>query len=87
MKNFRFKEALVKFLANHWVDDSFATILENKKKYMIVEEQCFSYCSARNFVVKTEETELACKHEEAKTRIVFHISTRKFQNVGKNSKH
>lgn len=38
LKNFRFKEALVKFLANHWGDDSFATILGNKKIYMTVGE-------------------------------------------------
>lgn len=74
LKNFRFKEALVKFLANHWIDDSFATVLGNKKNYITVGEQCFSYCSAANCVVQTEETELACQHEEADTRIVFHIS-------------
>ncbi|VVC93252.1 unnamed protein product [Leptidea sinapis] len=76
LKNFRFKEVFVKFLASHWVDDSFAPILGNKKIY-----QCFSYCSVGNFVVKPEETELACKHEEADTRIVFHIS-----KVPENSK-
>lgn len=74
LKNFRFKEALVKFLANHWIDDSFATTLGNKKIYITVGEQCFSYCSVANCVVQTEETELACQHEEADTRIVFHIS-------------
>lgn len=81
LKNFRFKEVFVKFLASHWVDDSFAPILGNKKNYVTVGEQCFSYCSAGNLVVKTEETELACKHEEADTRIVFHIS-----KVPENSK-
>lgn len=74
LKNFRFKEALVKFLANHWADDSFATVLGNTKIYITVREQCFSYCSAANLAVHTEETEFECQHEEADTRIVFHIS-------------
>ncbi|CAB3249495.1 unnamed protein product [Arctia plantaginis] len=81
LKNSRFKEALVKFLANHWTNNSFATILGNKKIYITVGEKCFSYSSAENLVVKTEENELACKHEEADTRIVFHIS-----KVPENSK-
>jgi len=74
LKNFRFKEALVKFLSNHWENNSLASILGKKKIFITVGEQCFSYCSVGNLVVKNEEIELACKHEEADTRIVYHVN-------------
>lgn len=74
LKNYRFKEALVKFLADHWSDNSFAAILKNKKVFITVDELCFSFSSVGNIVLKNEEPELACLHEEADTRIIFHIS-------------
>ena len=55
LKNYHFKEALVKFLADHWGDDSFASILKNKKVFITVGELCFSYCSVGNRVVKKEK--------------------------------
>lgn len=38
LKNFRFKEALVQFLANQWDDNSFVSVLGNKNFFITVGE-------------------------------------------------
>ncbi|KAL3268432.1 hypothetical protein HHI36_007543 [Cryptolaemus montrouzieri] len=40
-KNFCFKEALVKFLAHHWDNDSFTSILKDKKILLLLERNVF----------------------------------------------
>lgn len=73
LKNFRFKQALVEILSDHWENDYFSTILQNKKVFITVGEKCFSYYAEGNRVIKTEEKDLECQHEEADTRIIFHM--------------
>lgn len=41
LKNFRFKEALVIFLSNHWEDNSCASILGNKFFLLLLENNVF----------------------------------------------
>lgn len=74
LKNYRFKEALVKFLAEHWESNHIASILKDKKVLLTVENQCFSFKSVGDEVIKVEEDVFSCEHEEADTRIMFHIS-------------
>ena len=74
LKNRHFKEALINFLASYWENDFNSTILLDKRVFITVEEQCFSYNSDGNRIIKTEETDFNCQHEEADTRIMFHIS-------------
>lgn len=74
LKNKKFKEALVQFLANDWQKDSMACILANKKIFITVEEKCFSFVSNNHSVKKVEEPDFACYHEEADTRLIYHIS-------------
>ncbi|KAH9637765.1 hypothetical protein HF086_007794 [Spodoptera exigua] len=77
LKNYRFKEALVQFLADYWENDRLATIIQNKKIFLTVDHQCYSYEVQENSVKKTEETNYECHHEEADTRIIFHASKAK----------
>lgn len=42
--------------------------------YLTVEDKCFSFQNLNSRVLKTEETEFECAHEEADTRIIFHLS-------------
>ncbi|CAH2109151.1 unnamed protein product [Euphydryas editha] len=74
LKNFHFKEALVKFLADFWENDYFSLTLLNKVVFITVGEECFSYRVEGDHVIKTKETNLSCQHEEADTRIMYHIS-------------
>lgn len=39
-----------------------------------MEERCFSFTSVSDRVLKIEETEFECNHEEADTRLIFHMS-------------
>lgn len=48
LKNYRFKEELVRFLAEHWTDPSLAEIYGNKKVYLTVDKQCFCFYSVHN---------------------------------------
>lgn len=75
LKNYRFKEELVRFLAEHWADPSLAEIYGNKKVYLTVDKQCFRFYSVNNTVFKQELLSLQCSHEEADTRIAFHIAS------------
>ncbi|XP_053595581.1 uncharacterized protein LOC103568398 isoform X1 [Microplitis demolitor] len=74
LKNFRFKEALVHFLSNYWENDNLATIIQNKKVFLTVEKNCYSYQTQHNRVIKTEEIGYLCDYEEADTRMIFHAS-------------
>lgn len=72
LKNYRFKEALVKFLADYWENNHLFQIIKNKKVFLTVEHLCYSYQVQDNGIKKIEEVDYICYHEEADTRIVFH---------------
>ncbi|CAG9771569.1 unnamed protein product [Ceutorhynchus assimilis] len=74
LENYRFKEVLIKFLANYWESDHLAPIIRTKIFFITVETQCYSYQSIEKHVVRTEEIDYECYHEEADTRIMLHIS-------------
>lgn len=73
LKNYHFKNVIVKFLSDYWENDCLITVLGNKQVFITVEEKCFSYCVSNNHVIKSEEAHLLCHHEEADTRIMFLI--------------
>lgn len=65
---------MVEFLANYWENDHLVSIIQTKKIFITVGTLCYSYESRGKHVVKTEEIDYECYHEEADTRIMFHIS-------------
>ncbi|XP_049318490.1 uncharacterized protein LOC125780337 isoform X2 [Bactrocera dorsalis] len=72
LKNYCFKTALVHFLAEYWENQNFVTIVGNKKIFLTVDHQCFSYEVQQNSIKKSEEVDYLCHHEEADTRMIFH---------------
>ncbi|XP_018358131.1 PREDICTED: uncharacterized protein LOC108757918 isoform X2 [Trachymyrmex cornetzi] len=71
LKNIKFKEALVKFLIDHWADQEMATIIGNKTIYLS-HDLCYVYSVTDNKVTRNIDHELSCPdHEEADTKIVF----------------
>lgn len=74
LRNKKFKEALISFLGKHWENSDMAFLIGDKKIYLTVGINCYSYIAVENKVIKTEESQLQCTHEEADTRIIFHIS-------------
>lgn len=81
LKNIKFKEALVAFLTEYWCNNSVASFLHNKKVYITNKDQCFSYQIVNDSIIKTVEQDFACNHEEADTRIIYHLS--KLENNSK----
>ena len=73
LRNKKFKKAVILFLSKFWADDSKVGILGSKKVFLTLEEKCFSYQVQRGCVIITEGTKLQCFHEEADTRMIFHI--------------
>ncbi|KAH9635594.1 hypothetical protein HF086_012263 [Spodoptera exigua] len=55
LKNYRFKEALVQFLADYWENDRLTTIIQNKKIFLTVDHQCYSYEVQENSVKKLKK--------------------------------
>lgn len=74
LQNIKFKEALVVFLVQNWHNDALVPILKEKMVYVTCEEKCFSFRCDNNRMVKLEEENFECHHEEADTRITFHLN-------------
>ena len=51
-----------------------ASILNEKKVFLTVQERRLSFRSVDNAVISSEEKSYTCFHEEADTRIIYHIS-------------
>ena len=73
LKNIPFKEALVNFFIDHWDSEDMVPFIGNKNIYLSF-NKCYSYKVLDNKVIKTIEESLSCEeHEEADSRIIYHI--------------
>ena len=72
-RNEQFKTSLIRFLYREWNNNKYASILGNKILYVGVETRCFKYVRKDHNVEVSEVLDLACKHQEADTRIMWHI--------------
>ena len=70
-----FKSALIKFLISSWKNDSYSSMFEGKVLYANVEDTCYSFRSVLDKVVRKEELTLYSTHEEADSRMFFHVSS------------
>ncbi|CAH1100296.1 unnamed protein product [Psylliodes chrysocephalus] len=71
LKNIKFKEAIVKFLIDHWADQEMAANIGSKVIY-IIHDLCYEYSVTDNKVIRIINNELSCPdHEEADTKIAF----------------
>lgn len=69
-----FKMAFVKFLAQEWASHGDPNTLTGHHVYLAVDDVCHHYTVQQGSVIHEEVAELAGTHEEADTRIVFHLS-------------
>ena len=74
MKNTSFKISLNKFLIEYWNDDSLVDILGHKTLHANCGDQCYKYEVVSNCIVRSEEIHLYCDHEEADSRMLFHVA-------------
>jgi len=73
LRNEKFKTSLSKFLCSEWKDDKYASLVADKVLFVGEGTECYKYISMHGRIEATEILELACHHQEADTRIIWHI--------------
>ena len=73
LRNKHFKRSLIKFLVDSWQEDFAVDIIKGKIIFVTCEEKCFSYRAIDGRIYKTEEEHMQSTHEEADSRMIFHI--------------
>ena len=76
LRNMKFKDALVKFMMDHWSSDQAAEAIGQKEIY-ISYDKCYKYTAANNSTVTLMQNMINFKcegHEVADTKLVFFLS-------------
>lgn len=75
LRNSKFKEALVRFLINHWANEEFAELIGGKIVYLNF-DKCYRFMSQGNKMLREIDPILSCpSHEEADTKMIYHVAT------------
>jgi hypothetical protein len=74
LRNPKFKESLVLFLLESWKEDIFAPIFGNKVLFANYNDTCYKFYVVDKSVIREESHELYSTHEEADSRMFFHMS-------------
>ena len=74
MKNISFKISLNKFLVEYWNDNPLVDIIGEKILYVNCGDKRYKYQVVSNCVVRSDEARLYSNHEEADSRMLFHVS-------------
>ena len=69
----RFKVALMNFLISEWKQNQYVKILGGCQLFVGLHETCVSFKSSTGEVHHKTVPGLVCQHEEADTRIVWHL--------------
>ena len=70
-----FKNALIQFLVNHWLESNPAHILKDKTLYANCGNMCYSFKVADDKVIRRIEPLLFSNHEEADSRMLYHLTS------------
>ena len=73
LRSASFKTAFFRFLVDEWCDVRYVETLNNHELYLGLEEECYNYTVVNGNVHRKEIASLSCCHEEADTRIIFHL--------------
>ena len=65
---------MVEFLTNFWENDELIPFIGQKNIFVNSADVCYSFQNENGIMVKTIEEEFRCNHEEADTRMLFHLS-------------
>ena len=75
LRNDQFKESLVEFLIQSWVDDDLVFLLGEKTLCANGGDVCYSYKVRDGKMLRAVEPLLCCSHEEADSRMIFHLKS------------
>ena len=73
LRNKNLKGSLIKLLVDSWQEDFAVDIIKGIIIFVTCEEKCFSYRAIDGRIHKTEEEHMQSTHEEADSRMIFHI--------------
>ena len=73
LKSSSFKTAFFEFLAQEWRDQSRTHILKGHMVYLALDEVCYLYTVQDDELKCVDVQEYHCQHEEADTRIIYHL--------------
>ena len=74
LRNSKFKESLIEFLMKSWDDDLLAEMLQQKVLYANSGNICYKFEVIGGKMVKSEVNYLYSTHEEADSRMFFHLT-------------
>ena len=74
LKSPSFNRALIRFLAIEWKKDQYSSILEKSELFFGFEEKGIRFSASEGKVFAEDVKDLECTHEEADTRMIFHIA-------------
>ena len=74
LRSASFKTSLFRFLLLEWRQDSYAEILHGHQLYLGLDKMCYCFTAADGKVTCEEFPSLHCKHEEADTRMIYHMN-------------
>jgi len=67
------KVALFRFLKSEWLRDSYADVLGDRHVYLALDNECCCFTSTGGVVARQTVRDLVSQHEEADTRMVYHL--------------
>jgi len=73
MKSSKFKTALLRLLAEEWEKQAYLEVIRGHALYVGLEDKAYLYEVHDNSVCRKEVDELACSHEEADSRLAWHV--------------
>ena len=73
LRSDEFKTSLLAFLSVEWLDDQYAPILRGHQLFFALGADCYLFEEEDGIVKRKLVQDLQCQHEEADTRIVWHI--------------
>jgi len=74
LRSSSFKTAFFRFLVDEWCHNSYGEVLKGQDVCIGLAEECYSYIVLNEVVYRHDECSLICNHEEADTRIIFHLN-------------
>ena len=68
-----FKTSFFRFLMYEWAEHANLDVLSGHSIYLALDQECYWYSIQDNQIVCEKINELGCAHEEADTRIIYHL--------------
>ena len=73
LKSCSFKTSFYRYLAKEWSKDSYSELIKDHQIYFALDNVCYVFTASDGKVIKQDIQDLESYHEEADTRMVYHL--------------